>query len=78
MGSSWDALHHIMGRTSSSPLNASPIHNIKCHIGNARLETDDKRSILLKTTLEYLLNENYTLTQEDKDFKEKHSYLYEL
>ncbi len=29
-----NALHHIKGRSSNSPLNACPINNNSCHIGN--------------------------------------------
>jgi hypothetical protein len=74
----WDALHHILGRKSSSPLNASPIHNMKCHIGNGMLENDESRSKLLQATYAYLMSENYRLTEEDKEFMEDHKYLYEL
>lgn len=72
-----DALHHIMGRVSSSPLNASPIHNRKCHIGNGTLENDESRSMLLKWTLEYLHNDGYKFTEEDEEFYEKYKRLYE-
>lgn len=73
---SWDALHHILGRVSSSPLNASPIHNLQCHIGNHALESFEAKSRLLKQTLKYLLSEDYTLTAEDKQFKETNKKYY--
>ena len=71
-----DALHHIMGRVSSSPLNAAVIHNLKCHIGNAALDSFENRSRLLKATLKYLLSIGYRLTDEDKAFKEKYNNYY--
>lgn len=74
--SGWDALHHIMGRESSSPLNASPIHNMKCHIGNATLETFDSRSRLLKKTYTFLMTEDYELTEKDREFMKRHELLY--
>lgn len=72
-----DALHHIMGRVSSSPLNASPIHNMKCHIGNGTLENDESRSMLLKWTLEYLYKEGYRFTEADSEFYQTYSRLYD-
>lgn len=72
-----DALHHIMGRVSSSPLNASPIHNMKCHIGNGTLENDESRSRLLKWTLEYLYKDGYKFTPEDEEFYQTYARLYE-
>ncbi len=71
-----DALHHILGRVSVSPLNACPIHNFKCHIGNGMLATFRMKSVLLKKTLKYLLNHNYKLIKEDKVFKEKFEKYY--
>jgi hypothetical protein len=74
----WNALHHILGRVSASPLNACPIHNIECHIGNAKLTSFEMISILLKKTLVYLLEEGYILTEEDRKFKERYKQYYEL
>jgi len=73
----WDAGHHILGRVSNSPLNFSPIHNIKCHIGNGRLDGFDVRSTLLRKTLSFLQDEGYILTKEDKEFMEKYKQYYE-
>lgn len=72
-----DCLHHIMGRVSSSPLNASPLHNHKCHIGNGTLENDESRSKLLKQTYKHLMDEGYRLTDTDIEFYEKYERLYE-
>lgn len=72
-----DALHHIMGRVSPSPLNAGPIHNHKCHIGNGTLENDESRSMLLKATYKYLMSEGYRLTDTDLEFYEQYERLYE-
>lgn len=72
----WDALHHILGRVSDSPLNASPIHNLKCHIGNGSLDSFDNRSKLLKKTKRFLEEEGYVLTDKDKEFLEENKQYY--
>jgi hypothetical protein len=72
----WDALHHIVGRESNSPYNASTIHNIKCHIGNGKLETFEVRAELLKKTKQFLDDEGYSPTPEDLEFLKKHERLY--
>ena len=72
-----DALHHIVGRKSDRPLNAAPIHNFKCHIGNGKLDTFKNKNKLLNKTLIYLKQNGYKLTTEDKKFMEKHKKLYE-
>lgn len=64
----WDALHHIRGRVSDSPLNACPIHNQRCHINNGRLATFEVRKKLLAKTYEYLLKNGYALTTKDRLF----------
>lgn len=71
-----DALHHILGRVSSSPLNAAPIHNLKCHIGNGALDSFENRSKFLKSTLKYLLSIGYVLTEEDTLFMQKYKNYY--
>ena len=72
----WDALHHIVGRESNSPYNASTIHNIKCHIGNSLLEQFDMKSMLLKRTKKFLDDEGYVPTPADLEFLKKHERLY--
>lgn len=72
----WDAGHHILGRVSNSPLNFGPIHNTKCHIGNHELESFEAQSKLLKKTLAYLLQDGYTLTEQDKQFKASYGKYY--
>lgn len=72
----WTALHHILGRISNSPLNASPIHNEGCHIGNGLLEKDISRAKLLLKTWDYLRSEGYALTKEDKEFVKDNKELY--
>ena len=71
-----DALHHIMGRESNSPLNCSPIHNISCHIGNSRLDSFEWRAKLLKKTKAFLDEEGYKPTADDLLFLKKHARLY--
>jgi len=63
-----DALHHILGRVSDSPLNACPIHNHKCHIGNGSLATFEVQKKLLQKTFNYLKSNGYSLTTDDKMF----------
>lgn len=72
-----NALHHIMGRVSDSPLNAAPIGNLTCHIGNGALENDESRSRLLIATYQYLMEEKYRLTETDIEFMKRYKYLYE-
>lgn len=73
----WDALHHILGRVSTSPLNACPIHNLKCHIGNSALDSFESRSKLLKNVRNILLLTGYVFTTEDKQFIIKYKKYYD-
>jgi len=73
----YDCLHHILGRVSKSPLNAAPLGNFDCHIGNGRLNTFEIQKKLLKQTFDYLLKNGYTLTTEDKQFIKKYKRYYE-
>ena len=72
----WDCLHHILGRVSNSPLNAAPIHNFKCHIGNGKLARFEVKKKLLKKTFKYLMTKEYVLTEKDKKFKKKNERYY--
>jgi len=63
-----NALHHIKGRSSNSPLNACPINNNSCHIGNGKLATFEVQTKLLEKTFNYLMSVKYSLTAEDKQF----------
>lgn len=72
-----NCLHHILGRVSDSPLNAAPLSNFECHIGNGKLSTFDVRKKLLKMTLDYLLENGYVLTKKDKLFMKKYKNYYE-
>jgi len=72
-----DCLHHILNRVSDSPLNAAPLNNFSCHIGNGKLSQFKIRKKLLKKTLEYLKESGYTLTKKDKAFKKEYSRYYE-
>jgi hypothetical protein len=71
-----DCLHHILGRISDSPLNAAPLNNFECHIGNGCISTYDMKCKFLKKTLEYLLSKDYKLTKKDKEFKKKYFKYY--
>jgi len=72
-----NCLHHVMGRISSSPLNAAPLNNLQCHIGVGTLSTFETRKKLLKKTLEFLKKENYKFTEEDLQFKLKYKQYYD-
>lgn len=73
----WDALHHILGRVSSSILNASTVHNFKCHVGNGKLSQFEAKKKLLKKTLDFLIESGYVLTKKDKKFKLKYQKYFE-
>ena len=73
----YDCLHHILGRVSDSPLNAAPLNNFECHIGNGALTLFEEKKKLLKKTYEYLLGEGYTLSKKDKIFKKKYYRFYD-
>ena len=72
-----DCLHHIMGRISNSPLNAAPLNNFNCHIGNGELSQFFTRKKLLQRTLKFLKESGYTLTKKDKTFMNKCKQFYE-
>lgn len=78
-----NCLHHIVGRGSkngdceSSPLNACPICNYKCHISNhGLLNTKEWQKKLLNKTYQFLIKSGYIFTSKDSKFLEKYSYLY--
>ena len=77
----WDALHHIVGRgygdskCEQSPLNAAPICNYPCHIGQA-LHSDETQKDFLQRTKNYLLIQGYKLTELDNEFMEKYKQYY--
>jgi len=72
-----NCLHHILGRVSNSPLNVAHLGNFECHIGNGKLNTYEVQKKLLKKTFNYLLQNGYTLTKEDKLFIKKYKSYYE-
>jgi DNA-directed RNA polymerase subunit RPC12/RpoP len=77
-----DALHHILGRGHSSdlensPLNACPICNFNCHIGNGKLTDFEIRIKLLEKTFIFLVKNNYQLSKKDYLFIEKYSNYYD-
>ncbi len=71
-----NCLHHTMGRVSNSALNASPLNNFDCHIGNGKLSLFEVKKRFLKKTLDYLLENDYVLTKKDKEFKSKYKKYY--
>lgn len=61
-------LNHVVGRSSSSPLNAS----VLCHRCHSHVKhTDTEHRELFRITLEYLNAQDYQWTEEDKAFYEK-------
>ena len=62
-------IHHIVGRSSKSPLNAFPICK-HCH--NKCNHNDKEEGKYLKIALKFLLRESYKLTEEDIEFYNKH------
>jgi hypothetical protein len=72
-----NCLHHALGRVSNSPLNAIPLNNFSCHIGNGTLSQFEVRKQLLKKTYDYLMEQNYKLTKEDREFIKKFKQYYE-
>jgi len=71
-----DALHHILGRCSNSPLNACPIHNFHCHIGNGKLSWKETKIDLLQKNIDFLSQTDYELTEKDEEFIKNHEELY--
>ena len=71
-----NCLHHILNRVSNSPLNAAPVSNFECHIGNGKLSLFESKKKLLQKTLNFLLDSGYRLTEEDNQFKEKYKKYY--
>ncbi len=71
-----NCLHHILGRVSNSPLNAAPLSNFECHIGNGLLNQFKNKKKLLKKTLDYLLDDGYILTKKDRVFIKSNKQYY--
>lgn len=71
-----DSLHHIMKRTSDSPLNAAPINNAQCHLGNGKLHKFENVVDYLKKTYYYLKSIKYQITDKDKEFIIKNKLYY--
>lgn len=65
-------LHHIRGRCSNSPLNASILcHDCHGHVGHKK----EEEQILFAKNLQFLVREGYELTSEDLDFLTKNGRL---
>lgn len=69
-------LHHILGRTSSSPLNAYPLCPT-CHSKHIEMKGDQNIRNFLKETLLFLIKEGYKFTPEDYKFMEDNRRYYE-
>jgi hypothetical protein len=67
--------HHIVGRSSNSPLNFYLICTY-CH--SHANHSQEEESKYLQTTLRFLLREQYELTKKDIDFYQQHKHLYSL
>ena len=76
----WDCLHHIKGgefEEADSPLNAAPLHNFKCHMGDGHHFSEEQISLYLAKTLRYLLlRVPYSFTDKDREFISKNLSLY--
>lgn len=72
-----DVLHHILGRCSKSPLNAAPVHNKVCHLGNGKLSWPEVKLDFLVKTARYLRSINYDLTGRDLSFIGDHEDYFE-
>jgi hypothetical protein len=65
-------LHHITGRDSNSPLNASILCK-GCHAH--ALHTNDEEAGYTMTTMKYLYGIGYSVTERDTEHLSKHPYL---
>lgn len=73
----WDSFHHVING-SDSILNAAPVCNETCHLAiHGILRKKEKVIVLLRKTLEYLLDQGYVFNKNDKIFIEKHRSYYE-
>jgi hypothetical protein len=80
----WDSLHHIFsstangwvkGKHNESVLNSCPIHNFKCHIGQASTLHRDIKGLLWRT-LRALEELGYNLKPIDCQFMEIYKQYY--
>jgi hypothetical protein len=71
-----DVFHHIEGRRgefNASLLNCCFINNDLCHLPHhPLLKRYPSRILLLRKTLEHLMNQGYELTKLDEGFMEAH------
>lgn len=74
-----DCLHHIQGRGNkgddieSSPLNAAPLCNQKCHLPfHGKHRTEEGIKILINKTYDYLKEIGYSLSEKDSKFIERY------
>jgi 5-methylcytosine-specific restriction endonuclease McrA len=66
-------LHHIMGRESSSALNAIPL----CPTCHLKYGIDkNKKAPFLQKTIKYLLSQHYNFTAPDIAFYQQYRRLY--
>lgn len=66
-------LHHILGRTSSSPFNACPLCK-ECHDG-VKQNSEGKKKLLTKT-VRFLLRNKYKMTDDDELFLNNYKHYY--
>ena len=67
-------LHHIVGRSSNSPLNAVPLCK-ECHASVGH--TDEEHIRFFGWNLKHLLGrEDYQLVKRDEEFIEEHKRLF--
>jgi hypothetical protein len=74
----WDALHHINGgrfEEADSPLNACPINNYPCHIG--QVFNEEITVSFLSKTLRYLYLNHYEFTEKDLKYICRFQNLYD-
>ena len=82
-----DAFHHILspssidyqkGKFNKSVLNACPLHNFKCHIGNGLLHRRENEGKLLKKVLGFLVKSDYEFQNIDREFYQVYKKVYEV
>ena len=66
----------VRGRFNQSMMNACPINNFECHIGNGELHKPENEKMLAQKVLKILLKDGYELKKIDKQFVENYPELY--
>jgi hypothetical protein len=68
-------LHHILGRVSSSPLNAYPLCPT-CHSRHIEMKGEENIRKFLRQTITFLVSINYKFNEKDIAFYEKYKERY--